>query len=107
MLVIHPPLPSADPLGVSGVDPSISQYTNLGETAISMINFALSFVGIVALAMVILGGFWYLTSAGNEEQSKKGLKTLTYALIGIVLISMAFVIVSSVTGAVDSGFVTN
>ncbi|MDD4351455.1 MAG: hypothetical protein PHU71_00530 [Candidatus Gracilibacteria bacterium] len=106
MLVIHPPMPSADPLGISGIDPSISQYTNLSGLVIQIVNFALGFVGIIAIIMVILGGFWYLTAAGKEDQAKKGLQTLMYALVGIVLISMAFVIVNAVTGAADSGFLT-
>lgn len=54
--------------------------------------------------MVILGGFWYLTAAGNEDQAKKGLRTLAYAIIGIVLISLAYVIVYSITNAIDTGF---
>ena len=106
MFVIHPPLPSADPIGISGIDPSISNYTNLAEVSISIVNFALSFVGIIAVIMVILGGFWYLTAAGKQEQAEKGLKTLLYAVVGIILISLAFVIVNAVTGAADSGWGT-
>lgn len=107
-LQIHPPLPSvADPLGVSGVDPSISQYGDLAGLATKITSFALSFVGIIAVLMVILGGFWYLTAAGNEEQAKKGMHTILYALVGIVLISLAYVIVNAVTSTADSGWLNS
>jgi len=106
ILVIHPPLPAFDPFGTSGIDSSISQYGDVAKLAINIVNFAVSFVSIIAIIMIVLGGFWYLTAAGNEEQANKGKKFVLYAIIGIVLIALAYVIVNTVTGAVSSGFET-
>ena len=102
MLVIHPPSafnPFGDPFGLSGVDPSIRQYRNISEVVVLIVNFALGFVGIIAIIMVILGGFWYLTAAGNPEQAKKGAKFILYALIGIVVITLSYAIAFTLLSA--------
>lgn len=101
MFFIHPPVPY---LPFYSVDSSLTRYFSISELATQILGFIISFVGILAIIMVILGGFWYLTAAGNEDQAKKGLRTLAYAIIGIVLISLAYVIVYSITNAIDTGF---
>ncbi len=44
-----------------------------------------------------------MTSSGNEEQAEKGQKTLLNAVIGLVLIVMAYVIVNIVVNTLTSG----
>lgn len=70
--------------------PKICTATQLLTRAI---NILLGFAGGVAVLFVMIGGFWYLTAAGNEEQAEKGQKALTMAVIGLAIIIMAFVIV--------------
>ncbi len=53
----------------------------------------------IAIIFVMVGGYMYITSAGNEEQAGKGRKTVVYALIGMVIIIMAWVIVDVVSKA--------
>lgn len=76
-----------------GLDQTLTRATNAREFIINSINFALAFLGIIALAVVIYGGFLYVTAAGNEEQSGKGKKAITYAAVGIVIILASFAIV--------------
>jgi hypothetical protein len=47
-------------------------------------------LAIYILPIVIVGGglFW-ITSAGNPEQAEKGKKIITYSLIGFVIIILA------------------
>ncbi len=59
----------------------------------TVIELLLKFSAVVAVLFLMIGGFWYLTSAGNEEQSEKGRKTITSAAIGLVVILMAYAIV--------------
>ena len=49
-----------------------------------------------------IGGFWYITSAGNEETAEKGRATAINAIIGIIIIILSYVIISVV-----SNFVAN
>src|SRR3989344_5944574 len=58
-----------------------------------IINIFSVIVGIVAVIMIIVAGFRYITSAGNQERVKAAKTTLIYALIGLVIVALAQVIV--------------
>ena len=61
------------------------------------------FAGSVAVIFIMLGGFRYVTSAGNEEQSEAGRKTLTTSVIGLVIIILAATIVRIVVSTLGTG----
>jgi len=54
--------------------------------------FTLS-IPIVSI-MVMVGGYYILTAAGNEERLKTGRNTITYAVIGFAVILIANGVVS-------------
>lgn len=58
--------------------------------AARIIRVALGFLGILALAIVLYGGFVWMTSAGNPEKIDKAKKILTNGLIGLIIIIFAF-----------------
>lgn len=66
----------------------------------SIINWILGLVGTVAVLMLIWGGFNYLTSAGNSDQTKKAKQTITYAVVGIIIIALAYTLVNFITGTI-------
>lgn len=59
---------------------------------VNIINGVTTVLGVVLIAMIVYGGAMYLTSAGNEDQVKTGKTTITYAIIGIVLVAAARII---------------
>jgi len=59
----------------------------------------LPLVGIISIFFVMLGGFRYITSAGNDEVAESGKKMLTNALIGLVIVILSYVIVVAVINA--------
>lgn len=61
----------------------------------NIINFFLGFLGLLAVVMVIYGGFLYVSSAGNEENVNKAKKILLYAVVGIIVIIAAFALVNT------------
>ncbi len=68
----------------------------------NVITSILSFAGIVLFILLILGGFKYLTSGGNPESVATAQKTLTSAIIGIILIALSYlilVVIEYLTGA--------
>lgn len=65
----------------------------------TMVNYFLGFLGLLAVIMVIYGGVTYVSSAGNEEAVGKAKKIIMYALIGIVIILLSFVLVRMVLGS--------
>jgi TRAP-type C4-dicarboxylate transport system permease small subunit len=64
-----------------------------------IINIALTVAGLVAVLFLIIGGFRYITSAGNEETAESAKKIIINAIIGIVIIILSFVIVRVISEA--------
>jgi cytochrome bd-type quinol oxidase subunit 2 len=65
----------------------------VNKTIKNFLNLLSIVAGIAAVLMFIVGGFMYLTSAGNEQTVTTAKKTLTYALIGLFVIVLAQAIV--------------
>src|SRR3989344_5897315 len=78
--------------GLSGAN-TLTGPSGLIYRVISLLLFV---AGGLAVVFVIIGGYQYITSGGNEEQSEKGKKTLLNAVIGVVVIVMAYVIINVV-----------
>ncbi|MFH1111499.1 MAG: Ig-like domain-containing protein, partial [Patescibacteria group bacterium] len=73
--------------------------TNLGnqpliETVANIINIILGLLGVIAIGIILYGGWLWLTSRGNEEQIAKAKKVLSSGLIGLVIILTSFAIAS-------------
>lgn len=73
------------------------------DLIVKIINILLAVAFLVAVLFLIIGGFRYIASAGNEEAAEKGRNTIINALIGIVVIILSYVIVRVVSSAVSSG----
>lgn len=63
------------------------------------LNIILSFLGLVAMAVMIWGGFRMLSAAGNGEQFKSGRGILVGAVIGFVIIILAYALVTALVSA--------
>jgi cytochrome b561 len=50
-------------------------------------------VGIVAVIMIIFGGFWIITANGDAQKVGKGRNTIIYAVIGLIVVLLAQIIV--------------
>ena len=76
-------------------------YTGLGtkdlrEGIMNVINVLLGFLGILAIIIILWGGFRWLTSGGNEEKVGEAKKIITAGIIGLVIIFTAYAIASFV-----------
>lgn len=80
--------------------PIVSQLsggqTSLRGIILTVVNFFLTFLGLLTVVMVIYGGFLYVSSAGNEDNVGKAKKILLYSVIGIVIIVASFAFVNTV-----------
>ncbi len=83
--------------GIAGAQ----SLTGPGGLIYRVISLLLFVSGALAVVFVIIGGYQYITSAGNEEQSEKGKKTLINAIVGIVVIILAYVIINVVVNTVS------
>lgn len=58
----------------------------------SVISIFLGFLGVIALILIIYGGYLWMTAAGSEEKVKKAKDLLKNAAIGLIIILMAYTI---------------
>lgn len=64
---------------------------------VRIVNFFLTFLGLIATLMLIYGGFLYMTSAGEDTEKAK--KVLIYAGVGIIVVLISFAVVNTLLGA--------
>jgi hypothetical protein len=64
----------------------------------NIIRYLLGFLGVVAVIILIYGGFLWMTAKGDEERVRKAKKTIINGLIGLIIILLSYAIVSFVMG---------
>jgi hypothetical protein len=78
------------------VDPVGDGESNLVEWITTMLQWLIALAGIVAAAVLIFNGFMYITASGDEGKIQKATKGITYAIIGLIIAAIAFLIVNFV-----------
>ena len=77
------------------------EATGLGNkplqvTIASIIRTAMGLLGIVAVVIILIGGFTWMTSGGNEEGAEAGKKWIFSGIIGLAIILTAYAIATFV-----------
>lgn len=70
---------------------------NTGQTGIdslvgSIIQIALSFLGVVFIVLIVYGGYLYMTAHGNDQQVEKAKSLIRAAIIGLIIIVASYAI---------------
>lgn len=82
--------------------PDYRSVTGFGTLASDIIWILTVIVGVVAMIFIVLSGFKFVTSGGDPKKLAGAQSTLTYAIIGIVVTILAFVILQVVQYMVRS-----
>ncbi len=77
----------------------LGSSTSAGGAFANIILALLGLVTLIAVAYVLYAGFQILTAGGDEEKVKSGRKTIINVLIGIVVMWLAYWIVSLIMDA--------
>ncbi len=64
------------------------------------VNIFTGIVGIVAVIMIVVAGFKYITAAGDSNKVASAKNTLVFAIIGLIIVALAQVIVRFVLNKV-------
>lgn len=103
------------PAVINAADPEF-QLNNLGSfaastslatadiraTAARIINSAMALLGVVAVVIILIGGFKWMTAMGNDEAVKKAKTLIIQGVIGLVIIVCAYAIAQFVLNALYS-----
>ena len=80
---------------------ALGTNTNLNAAIAKIINVALSLLGIVAVVIILIGGFKYMTAGGNDEKTAEARKLIFSGIIGLAIILSAFAIAKFVLGSLS------
>ncbi len=94
--------PAAHAQGITGeeiLDPGVGEVIGTGTEDIRvviarLIRAAFGFLGIIAVLLVLYAGFLWMTAAGEADKIERAKKTLTAAIIGLVIMLSAYGITS-------------
>ena len=81
--------------GLNKVNPG-GVNTDLYGMIQNILNWIFGVIGIVAVIMIIIGGFNMMISSGDPGKVKKGKDTILYGIIGLIVAILAFAIVNFV-----------
>ena len=101
-MVLTIAVPMATP-ALAGVDVGLNYANSAGlgqrdprDIAASIIKYMLGFLGILAVIIILIGGFKWMTAAGNEDQVGEAKKIIVAGIIGLVIILASWGIASFV-----------
>ncbi|MFA5937366.1 MAG: hypothetical protein WC822_05850 [Candidatus Paceibacterota bacterium] len=72
------------------------------QTIVGIINVALGLLGIIAVVIILIAGFKWMTAGGNEEQVTEAKARITQGVIGLAVILSAYAIASFAVGQLAS-----
>lgn len=81
---------------VGGID--VPQLSCIPLLLQSLINWAFVVAGAVAVFMIIFGGYKFISSGGDAKQVDGAKQTITWAIIGLVIILLSGFILNVISG---------
>ena len=85
-----------------------SSQSDPRDMAVDIVKYLMTFLGIIAVVIILLGGFKWMTAAGNEDKVAEAKKLIIAGVIGLIIVLAAFAIVQFVvtmtTNALNGDF---
>jgi hypothetical protein len=87
------------------VIPDFGQEIGLGTAdlktvVVRVLQLVLGLAPLAAVAMIIVGGFMWMTSVGDEEKLMRAKRVISSAVIGLIIVIIAWAVVSFVARTV-------
>lgn len=73
-------------------------FANAASFLGSIIDYLIKFVGSVALILIVIGGVRLVVAAGDDNAVQNAKQMITYAIIGLAVALLAYIIVTFVHG---------
>lgn len=71
-------------------------------TVIAAVQYVLSFLALIAVVIILWSGFEWMTAGGNEDRLRSAKDRLRNAVVGIVIILLAWAIASFTVNVVSN-----
>lgn len=76
-----------------------TKLVGVDGTFSNVVNTILYVTGIIAVAMLIIGGIRFMISRGDKDKVQKAKNTIVYAIIGLILVIFSYAIVNFIVSA--------
>jgi len=70
--------------------------TSIGQYIMSIYNYAISIVGIIAAVVIMIGGVMWITAGGNQSRITEAKAWISSSIIGLVLALSSFMILKTI-----------
>lgn len=96
----------------AGADPSFGDVLqegegDLGATIESVMQWIFGFLGVIAVLVILYGGFMWMTAGGNDDKVKKAKQILISGIIGLVIVLSAYAIATFVFSEIQDNLLTS
>lgn len=89
-------------LAVDKINPSEiglkNPATDPNTVVANVLNTVYLWAGIIAVLAIVIAGLFYVTSTANPSHTKRAREAIIYAVIGLLVVIMAFAITQFVLG---------
>ena len=93
---------SNDVLGINYGGATGLGSKDVRTTVASIINVALGLLGIVAVVIILIGGFEWMTAGGNEEKTGEARNRIFAGIIGLAIILSAYALAQFVINSLQT-----
>lgn len=76
---------------------------SLEQLIANIIKYALTLTAVIAVGYIVYGGFLYISAGGDSKQIEAGKTAVIGAVVGIIIIGLAYAIVEFVINAMGGG----
>ena len=80
------------------LDLQTTTETDPKQMAVDIVKYLMTFLGIIAVCVILYGGFIWMTASGNEDRVAQAKKIIIAGAIGLVIVLCAYAIVNFVVG---------
>lgn len=97
-------VPSANPMGCIPTD--IGTDKSIEQILVDILNASLDLLFLIVLGFMVYGGYFWMTSMGNEEKVKKSKQILTASIIGLLIVLASLSITNFIVDAIGGTTIT-
>ncbi len=76
------------------------QSTDLTVVIGRIVKIVIGFLGLIAVVIILIGGFQWMTSGGDSEKIQKAKDMMIHGLIGLFIVVIAYAIALFVMGVI-------
>lgn len=97
---------TSESLGISYATETGLGNKDIRATVASIIRVAMGLLGIVAVVIILIGGFTWMTAGGNEEKVGEAKKWIFAGIIGLAIILSAYALATFVINSLVTATTT-